>query len=155
MGRLLSGHPLSGAILVIALVLAMAVELLARGPASVNRRVAGVDAAGEDVSRFGVALGVDTLRRVTGPAPATDPFDAPREEAMPVSPSLRTAAPAARLTAILIAEDGSVAVIDDEAVSVGGTLRTGERVASIQADRVWVVKPNGQWRALVLPGSGR
>jgi len=28
-------------------------------------------------------------------------------------------------------------------------------VASIQADRVWVVKPNGQWRALTLPGRGR
>ena len=139
----------------VALVLAMAVELLARGPASMSRRAAASDATGDDVSRFAGALTPDTMRRISGPTPATDPFDAPREDAAASTPANRTAPPAARLTAILIAERGSVAVIDDEAVSVGGTLRTGERVASIQADRVWIVKPNGQWRALVLPGSDR
>jgi hypothetical protein len=40
-------------------------------------------------------------------------------------------------------------------VFVGSTLKTGERVARILEDRVWVVKPNGQWRAFTLPGRGR
>src|SRR4051812_5258404 len=138
MGRLLSGHPLSGAILVITLALAMTVELVARAPARATRRVAGTADVG-DVARFAGALGTDSIRRSIGPAAVTDPFDAPREESgVEPAGAPMVAPPAARLTAILIADHGSVAVIDDEAVSVGGTLRTGERVASIQQDRVWI-----------------
>lgn len=109
------------------------------------------NAVTDDISRYSTPLVADTLVRALDPRPASDPFGNVRP--MVSVPSAGTTTPAPRgpqLTAILIAEDGSVAVIDDEAVSVGGRIKTGERVASIQADRVWVVKPNGQWRMLTL-----
>jgi hypothetical protein len=156
MGRLLSGHPLSGAILLIALVLAMTAEQIAGAPANANRR-ASTDDVSDDIGRFSRAVVVDVPTRAVGPSAASDPFsgDAPQPEPGVEQASTPIAQPAARLTAVLIADDGSVAVIDDEAVSVGATLKTGERVARILEDRVWIVKPNGQWRALTLPGRVR
>jgi hypothetical protein len=54
------------------------------------------------------------------------------------------------LTAILIADDRRVAVIDDATVSVGDVLSDGSRVSSIQPNRVFVVEKNGRWRTLTL-----
>jgi hypothetical protein len=133
----------------------MTAEQIAKSPASASHQPSA--AMTDDVGRFSRALVAETPTRASGPNAASDPFsnDAPvvtgsvAQAAAPVTPA------AARLTAILIADDGSVAVIDDEAVSVGSTLKTGERVARILEDRVWVVKPNGQWRAFTLPGRGR
>ena len=59
-----------------------------------------------------------------------------------------------RLTAILVATDHRVAVIDDAAVNVGDVLRDGARVSSIQADRVWLVERTGRWRMLTLTNRG-
>ena len=143
----------------IALVLALMVELLGRGAA----RVAPASAipGSDELSAFvrPLASRQDVSPRATVAAPTDDPFTVDgRRVAGPTTTPTTTATPdrpAGRLTAILIANDGSVAVIDEEAVAVGGRLRTGERVASIQPDRVWVVTPNGQWRALTLPARGR
>jgi len=55
-----------------------------------------------------------------------------------------------QLTAILVADNRPVAVIDDEVVSVGDVLRDGARVSRIQADRVFLVEKNGKWRTLTL-----
>lgn len=55
-----------------------------------------------------------------------------------------------QLTAILVADNRPVAVIDDEVVSVGDLLRDGARVARIQSERVFVVEKNGTWRTLTL-----
>ena len=55
-----------------------------------------------------------------------------------------------RLTAILIADDRPVAVINDKVVEVGASLPDGARVSRIQADRVWLVEPSGAWRVLTL-----
>jgi len=55
-----------------------------------------------------------------------------------------------RLTAILIADDRSVAVIDEVVVSVGDRLPDGSRVEAIRSDRVTVVERNGQRRVLTL-----
>ena len=55
-----------------------------------------------------------------------------------------------RLTAILIADDRPVAVINDKVVEVGASLPDGARVSRIQADRVWLVEPTGAWRVLTL-----
>lgn len=55
-----------------------------------------------------------------------------------------------QLTAILVAENRPVAVIDDEVVSVGDVLRDGARVARIQTERVFLVEKNGKWRTLTL-----
>jgi hypothetical protein len=134
----------------IALVIAMLVDRVAAASAS-TPTTGRANAVTDDISRYSTPLVADTLVRALDPRPGSDPFGNGRP--LPVA-STATATPTAprgpQLTAILIAEDGSVAVIDDEALSVGGRIKTGERVASIQADRVWVVKPNGQWRMLTL-----
>ena len=65
-----------------------------------------------------------------------------------------TPAPGTRLTAILVADDRRVAVIDDAAVSVGDVLRDGARVSAIQPDRVYVVEKDGRWRMLTLLNRG-
>ena len=59
-----------------------------------------------------------------------------------------------QLTAILVADNRPVAVIDDEVVSVGDVLRDGARVARIQSERVFLVEKSGKWRTLTLaPGT--
>ena len=55
-----------------------------------------------------------------------------------------------QLTAILVADNRPVAVIDDEVVSIGDVLRDGARVARIESERVFVVEKNGKWRTLTL-----
>jgi len=54
------------------------------------------------------------------------------------------------LTAILISDQRSVAVIDEAVVGVGDRLPNGARVDAIQSDRVVVVERNGQRRVLTL-----
>jgi hypothetical protein len=54
------------------------------------------------------------------------------------------------LTAILISDQRSVAVIDEAVVGVGDRLPDGARVDAIQSDRVVVVDRNGQRRVLTL-----
>jgi hypothetical protein len=58
------------------------------------------------------------------------------------------------LTAILVADERRVAVIDDAAVSVGDVLKDGARVSAIQPDRVWVVEKDGRWLMLTLTNRG-
>ena len=71
---------------------------------------------------------------------------------VPTVPS--SSAGGTRLTAILVADDRRVAVIDDATVSVGDVLPDGARVSAIQPDRVWVVDRNGRWRMLTLTNRG-
>ena len=59
-----------------------------------------------------------------------------------------------QLTAILIADDRPVAVIDGALVNVGDVLPDGGRVASIRGDRVAISERNGQMRVLTI-SSGR
>lgn len=74
------------------------------------------------------------------------------EPAAPTVPS--SPVPGSRLTAILVADDRRVAVIDDATVSVGDVLPDGARVSAIQPDRVWIVDANGRWRMLTLTNRG-
>jgi len=60
-----------------------------------------------------------------------------------------------RLTAILIADGRSVAVIDDAVVSVGDRLPDGARVEEIRSDHVSVVEKDGQRRVLTLMAGRR
>lgn len=110
-----------------------------------------------DVALLTMPHGGDSAAARLAPPATSDPFSteagASAETVLPQG--VATARPKARLTAILVANGASVAVIDDEAVSVGDKLRTGERVASIQPDRVWVVQPNGQWHMLRLAERGQ
>jgi hypothetical protein len=54
------------------------------------------------------------------------------------------------LTAILIADDRPVAVLDEMVVSVGDRLPDGARVDAIRSDGVWVVERSGRRRLLTL-----
>jgi hypothetical protein len=91
-------------------------------------------------------------RRAAQPTVASD--DA--TPTVPSAPSL-TARPQGgrQLTAILIADERRVAVIDDATVKVGDVLRDGARISAIQTDRVWVVDRDGRWQMLTLTRRGR
>lgn len=94
------------------------------------------------VRTYGLAIRSDPLSRGTkwvGPAVASALN----------APTVRTTA-GGRLTAVLIAGDRRVAVIDDRAVSVGDVLPDGSRISAIQPDGVWLVEKNGRWRQLPL-----
>jgi aminoglycoside phosphotransferase (APT) family kinase protein len=58
------------------------------------------------------------------------------------------------LTAILIADDRPVAVIDGSVVKVGDTLPDGARITAIRSDRVAVMERNGQHRVLTISPGG-
>ncbi|HET9454876.1 MAG TPA: hypothetical protein VFO66_11385 [Gemmatimonadaceae bacterium] len=57
-----------------------------------------------------------------------------------------------QLTAILIADDRPIAVIDGALVNVGDVLPDGGRVAAIRSDRVAISERNGQMRILTISG---
>jgi hypothetical protein len=143
--------------LLIAAVLALAADRYARGDSrapSVRNAVSAQDLARfvtpfhyEPIaSRSMVAVGVDPFG---GAASFSElPVDSGDLDRPGASPRART-----RLTAILVADNSRVAVIDDATVSVGDILRDGSRVSAIQHDRVWLVDRNGQWRMLSLISS--
>ena len=98
------------------------------------------------LSRRDVPLRLDPFR--TGDAPDDANSVASSRNASTVS----AGADARRLTAILVANDKPVAVVNDEVVGVGDVLRDGARVSRIQSDRVFLIEKNGKWRTLTLAG---
>ena len=157
----LSRHLWNAAIPVASALVALAADRLGAAPARPSHRAAdatsladignfiGPIAADSIRGRLDVRVGIDPFGRATGvsqsPVAST--------EATPTVP-LSTVSPN-RLTAILIADDRRVAVIDDATVTVGDVLRDGSRVSAIQPDRVFVVEKNGRWRTLTLASRGR
>ena len=71
------------------------------------------------------------------------------------TPTVRAANEGRQLTAVLIADERRVAVIDDTVVRVGDVLRDGSRVSAIQPTGVWIIEKNGTWRLLTLSRGGR
>lgn len=138
------------------LVLSVAVALAAQRVSAASRAaLAGSTDAGE-IAEFIVPAGaVPAMTHSTSNLPV-DPFG-PRQAAAEEfavasgqgAPTLSSSS-GRRLTAILIADDRRVAVIDERAVGVGTVLVDGSRVASIQSDRVHVVDKTGRWRTLTL-----
>jgi hypothetical protein len=130
--------------------------------AGVATRVAPVRAA-DNVAPFVTRLTLDSLLPRYRPAIPVDPLasnrSAPEDLAVAPDAAIPTlpSAPAGgrSLTAILIADERRIAVIDDVTVKVGDVLRDGSRIASIQPDRVWVVESNGRWRMLTLTTRGQ
>jgi hypothetical protein len=157
-------HPLAGfrsSLIVAGLagLAALAAESVSRVP--VNERAASealplelAELQRPDRSDSGAAAGETRL--------ASDPLGARKAVARPgtVAPrgGVPTVSPSGRrgrgLTAILIAEDRSVAVIDDAVVLVGDRLPDGALITEIRSDRVSVVERNGRRRVLTLT-SGR
>lgn len=138
----------------IAAVVALAADRLARAGT-----VTGMVRPGaEDLARFVSPMASDSVAPRPRVSVGTDPFESAADVAMTVeSPDATgpTARTGPRLTAILMADNSRVAVIDDATVSVGDHLRDGSRVTAIHADRVWLVERNGQWRMLTLTSSGQ
>lgn len=120
-----------------------------------------LDAAGlSDVGDFVVPIRSYVAMPQFNTPVRSDPFETRRfgvaqdvapQAAIPTVPSLA----GRRLTAVLIADERRVAVVDDAAVGVGDVLRDGARVAAIQPDRVFVVEKNGRWRTLTLTNRGQ
>lgn len=123
-----------------------------------NRRAAPAVSRGDDIARFVRApVRADSAQPLFSGVIFSDPFATRAAESAESRPAPVAGARVAprRLTAILITDDRRVAVIDDSTVAVGDVLRDGARVSAIHADRVWVVDPAGQWRALMLLEPGR
>ena len=104
-------------------------------------------AAEADTAALAVAVGIDPFEPGTAPVPV---FDAESPSvSQPAEPVKQ------RLTAILVADNRRMAVIDDATVGVGDVLRDGSRVSSIQTNRVWLVERSGQFRMLSLNPQGQ
>jgi hypothetical protein len=163
MAHQLSGHLWNAALLVVSASVALAADRIGGGTAS-SRVVAtgSLDAAAlGDVGDFMMPIGADVVLPRYRMNVRIDPFGrltAVEQADVASQGSARTVASSPAqgrgLTAILIADQRRVAVIDDAAVGVGDVLRDGARVAAIQPDRVFVVGKNGRWRTLTLTNGG-
>lgn len=143
------------ALLAAAASVALAAERLSAAPRALSASVVGVEAYG-DVGSFLSPVAADLGVQRAEVRLTRDPFDqGPRAEELVVAPAgsaptVNASRPARQLTAILIADDTPVAVIDGEVVNLGDTLPDGARVASIREDRVSLVDRRGRWTVLTL-----
>jgi hypothetical protein len=158
MAHPLSGHLINASALALAAVVGLAADRYSIGPAGSTispRTAAGL---GDAAAYFGTSTQEALLSRQEVPL-RLDPFrtgdasDAGNSVAYsPNSSTVNAGAAVRRLTAILVANDKPVAVVNDEVVGVGDVLRDGARVSRIQSDRVFLVEKNGKWRTLTLAG---
>jgi len=155
-------HLWNAALLLAAAAIALAADRLS---AASEPGPVGAPSASPEVAPFVAPLTGDSALPNFRQIVAVDPFDrrAGRESAVasgastPTVPSAPTTRPhrGRQLTAILIADERRVAVIDEATFKVGDVLRDGARVSAIQADRVWVVEKDGRWQMLTLTSRGR
>jgi hypothetical protein len=115
------------------------------------------DPLGADISSYVAPQAFDSLVPSFRIPVYADPFERRAASDVPAvapgrtTPTVRTSAGRARvLTAILVADDRRVAVIDDEVVRVGDLLPDGARVSAIQPNKVFVVDSKGRWQTLTL-----
>jgi hypothetical protein len=146
--------------------IALAADRLSAAPEPSPRPV-GTPSASPEIAPFVVPLAGDSALPSFRQIVAVDPFESrgggaarltvASGAATPTLPSALTARPQGgrQLTAILIADERRVAVIDEATVKVGDVLRDGARVSAIQTDRVWVVEKDGRWQMLTLNTRGR
>jgi hypothetical protein len=135
--------------LALAATVALAVDRYSAGLAPSGRNVAALG----DVAEFlGTSHAATVSRREV--TLRVDPFagEGANSVASPRNASTVSggAGSTRQLTAILVASDRPVAVIDDEVVGVGDLLRDGARVSRIQSDRVFLIEKTGKWRTLTL-----
>jgi hypothetical protein len=129
----------------------------ARGPAVGAPGIASVG----DIAGFVAPLEQTAEPTAVAAQLRVDPFDDRGSGRIPVASGQRAPTVSARvggarqLTAILIADDRPVAVIDGAVVNVGDVLPDGGRVAAIRADRVAIAERNGQMRVLTIPTGRR
>jgi hypothetical protein len=162
----LSEHLWNAAMFVVAALVALAADRIATSsPRSITPGSLDVGALGEIADFINPIRADSTPRRYSASLPY-DPLDTrgpsipqPDVASQAGTSTVRSSQPANRLTAVLVADDRRVAVIDDAMVRVGDVLRDGARVTAIQRDRVFIVERNGRWRTLTLtnlePGGAR
>ena len=141
----------------------MAAERLVAAPARVTALATSPNGGLPDIGNFVARTWGDSVAPGFHTSVTVDPFESrpPSFEQLGVASAtdvptvLPSTAPGGlRLTAILVAAERRVAVIDDATVSVGDVLPDGARVSAIQPDRVWVVERDGRWRMLTLTNRG-
>ena len=157
-------HLWNVALLLAAAAIALAADRLSAASAADST---GAPSASPEISPFVAPPARESALPSFRQIVAIDPFDgrsartAPSTVASGAATPTVPSAPAARpregrqLTAILIADERRVAVIDESTVKVGDVLRDGARVSAIQPDRVWVVEKDGRWQMLTLTARGR
>lgn len=154
--RLMSGHLWSFVLLVAGTFVALTAERLAAGARAPLSAGAAVASLG-DIAPFVTPPDAERVDQRGGAPLLRDPFEGPGP-VIPVASGQRgpTVNPgsARQLTAILMADDQTVAVIDGVVVKVGDVLPDGGRVASIRSDRVAIAARDGRMRVLIIP-SGR
>jgi len=160
MAQQLSGHLWNAALLALALLVALAANRLTASPQIAAARSAP-GAAWGDISGFVAPLPFDSMVPPFRMPVRVDPFGAGVGEAAVASlagdHTVRSSSEpdGGRLTAILVADERRVAVIDDAAVGVGVVLPDGARVTAIQPNRVFVVDTKGRWQTLTLTNRGQ
>lgn len=139
------------------MVVALAAERLSAAPHGIDTPLRGVDAGG-DISAYLSPVAGDAGAQRSDVRVARDPFadvvdiDAQVVAQAAATPTVNASRrPARQLTAILIADDRPIAVIDGEVVKVGDVLPDGATVASIREDRVSLRERDGRWRVVTLP----
>jgi len=162
MAQLLSRHLWNAALLVGSASVALAAERLVAAPARLTASGASENGGLPDIGNFVARTWGDPVPSGLHAYLPVDPFDSrptsveqsgvASQADVPTVPSSIATGP--RLTAILVAAERRVAVIDDATVSVGDVLPDGARVSAIQPDRVWVVEKDGRWRMLTLTNRG-
>lgn len=157
-------HLWNAVLILAAAAIALAADRLSAAP---EPGPVGAPSASPEISPFVAPLSGDSALPSFRQSVAVDPFDDDAGRAgrstvasgatIPTVPSAPTARPQGgrHLTAILIADERRVAVIDESTVKVGDVLRDGARVSAIQPDRVWVVEKDGRWQLLTLTTRGR
>lgn len=158
-------HLWNAALLVAAAAIALAADRLSAAPEPAP--LGAPPSASPEISPFVVSLPAVSELPAFRQLLAIDPFESRgrRSGTLAVAPDATTptvpSSPVARpqrgrqLTAVLIADERRVAVIDEATVKVGDVLRDGARISAIQADRVWVVEKDGRWQMLTLMTRGR
>lgn len=155
MANPLAGHLWSVATLALAAAVALGVEFAASGTTA-RPSASASPVATDEIEGF-----LAPIRREFGASRPQarverDPLTPGRMAASVARPSpvyTSTRQVGRRLTAILIADDRQVAVLDDAVVGIGDRLPDGARVDEIRGDRVWVVESNGRRKMLTLtPG---
>jgi len=150
----LSGHLWNAVLLAAAALVALAAERMSADPAGPAARRISAPVLGEFTAP--VAGSVSSAPQPI--ALRADPLET-RGYDLSVArgndgPTVNTSRRARQLTAILIADDRPVAVIDGSVVKVGDTLPDGARVTAIRTDRVAVMERNGQHRVLTMSPGG-
>lgn len=108
-----------------------------------------------ELERYLVPVTADETRVGVPPRVVIDgsPFRAPpvAVEAAPLSPRPATApAPRWTVTAIMIAGDRRVAIVNDRLVRPGHRFDDGARIEAVERDHVVLITPSGQRRRLEL-----